>query len=308
MTDRVDDVPPTYLTTAQLLNRGLTRRQLESLSASEGSVDRVARGLFLVGGSDGGWHDRVRRALGQAGAEAVVARETAARVHGLAGAPALAAIQLAVPPTRRARDLAGVDIKRAELPDDDVTVGQGLAVTTPLRTVVDCARYSDEVTATCLIESACRSNLLTLDDVAARLDSLRRAPGVVSARLALDRADLMSESPLETAVRLTLVNAGLPTPVLQLPFVCDGVSGRIDLAYPAAMLGGNGGYVGLAIEADGREAHTDPQAFERDRLRQTALEDARWLVRRFTDRQVRQAPAYVVAAVQRAMARVRGRG
>jgi hypothetical protein len=296
------------MTRAQLLEMGVARRAVDASSDGPAGLSRVVRGLFLVGGTDGGWHDRVRRALTQAGADAIGARETAARLHGFAGAPAVATIQLAVSPGRRARDLVGIDIKRATLAADDVTIAQGIRVSSPLRTVVDCARYSDELTATCIIESACRAGSVTLPEVAARLEGLRRAPGVVAARFALSRADAMSESPLETALRFVLVDAGLPTPVLQLPFVCDGVSGRIDLAYPAAMIGGGGGYVGLAIEADGREAHTEPHAFERDRLRQTALEDAGWLVRRFTDRQVRSAPAYVVRAVRRAVGRVSGRG
>jgi hypothetical protein len=133
-----------------------------------------------------------------------------------------------------------------------------------------------------------------------------REPPAFPPRRALSRIDLRSESPLETIARLLLLDDGLPYPELQLPFRSPTVVGRIDLAYPAALLGvRDGHYSGLAIETDGREPHLREAMFHHDRVRQTALEEERFLVRRFTDPHLRQQPAYVVATVRRAMARVR---
>jgi hypothetical protein len=142
--------------------------------------------------------------------------------------------------------------------------------------------------------------------VTERLDGMTRAPGLRAARTALGLVDLRSESPLETAVRLPLLDAGLPYPKLQLPFEYDRLTGRIDLAYPVELLGGTPGrYVGLAIEADGREPHErNAETFHHDRVRQTKLEEHNWLVRRFTDRQARQVTDYMVSVTRRAIDRV----
>ena len=291
-----------YVRTADLLGAGFVRRSRE-LYERGGVLTRVARGLYLVVDlerpdvSD----DRLRRACARAGGDVVVGRETAARLHGIVGGPTFAPISLIVAAGRRDPKLPGVDVKRCDIPPDDVQTLDDLAVTTPLRTVVDCARYSDRLTAVCLLESAARQDLVMLGEVSRRLGHLRRAPYVRRAKERLDLADVRSESPLETAVRLPLLDARLP-----LPFLCGGIAGRIDIAYPVELLGGRlgGRYVGLAIEADGREPHIQAETFHHDRARQTALEEAGWLVRRFTDHSLRAGPSYVVETTRRAIATV----
>ncbi|MEP7054142.1 MAG: hypothetical protein ABI912_02715 [Actinomycetota bacterium] len=148
-----------------------------------------------------------------------------------------------------------------------------------------------------------RQGLVSPEELRHRLDGLARAPGVRAAREALRLVDVRSESPLETAVRLPLLDAGLPYPELQLPFLCRGIAGRIDIAYPVELLAGRSGgrYVGLAIEADGREPHLDAATFDHDRVRHTSLEEADWLVRRFTDRDARRRTAAMVGVVSRAI-------
>jgi very-short-patch-repair endonuclease len=75
---------------------------------------------------------------------------------------------------------------------------------------------------------------------------------------------------------------------------------RIDLAYLAPA---GSAYTGLAIEIDGRTTHAKADAFDLDPRRQTALEEAGWLVRRFTaghldDRE------YVIRTVRLALQRI----
>jgi hypothetical protein len=296
-----------YLTTAQLLDAGVSRRDIAKYH-SAGILQQVVRGLHVVpdAAARAAFVDRVGQAVARAGPGAVVARETAARLRGIAGAPAIGPITLTIPSSRSAPRLPGVDVKRADIPADDITEQDGLRVTSALRTVVDCARYSDRLTAVCLIESAARQEQAPLATVTERIDAMRSVPGVKAARAALSLVDVRSESPLETAVRLPLLDAGLVYPELQFPFDYGRVRGRIDLAYPVELLGGSRGrYVGLAIEADGRDAHErDDETFHHDRIRQTALEENGWLVRRFTDRQARQATEYLVAVTRRAIAQV----
>jgi hypothetical protein len=254
------------------------------------------------------WLLRAQEALARAGSGAALDRYSAARLHGLAGGPATSAITVAIPPNRnRPTRSAGIDVLRADVPAKDALLVGGTRVTSPLRTVVDCARFGERNFAVAIIESAARQGLVRLSDIQQRLAELPRARGVVRARRALALVDLASESPLETCVRLVLLDAGLPRPRPQLPVVAGTLGYRIDLAYPAELLGAppGGRYAGLAIEADGREPHLQSETFHHDRVRHTALEEVGWLVRRFTDRHARQQPGYVVAVVRRAIDIVR---
>jgi predicted transcriptional regulator of viral defense system len=296
-----------WLTTAQARAAGLSRYAVDAAVAA-GRVTRQG-GLLAVPTAtpDDVWRVRVHAAQLRAGRDAVVGGETAARLHGIAGAPAVAEIQILVPENRHPESRPGVRVRRSDVDPADRTCVDGIAVTAPLRTLVDCARRSDHVVAVCLLESAIRQSLVTVDEVKSRLDELRpRTNGVAAARWALARIDLRSESPLETVARLLLLDNGFAYPELQLPFQTPALTGRIDLAYPAILLGvQDGHYSGLAIETDGREPHLRDAMFHHDRVRQTALEEERFLVRRLTDPQLRQQPAYVVTTVRRAMARIR---
>jgi hypothetical protein len=295
-----------YVTRGQLAAAGFTRQTIDAFIRA-GVLDHRAFDLFAVFDMQAAdaWQDRVRRAAVETGPQAMVARETAARWHGLSGAPVIAPITLTLPLKCRDPKLPGVSVKRSDVPVDDRDEVDGLRLTSPLRTVLDCGRFGDRVTAICLIESAVREEKVTVAEVIARADAMVRTPGVRALREALALVDLRSESPLETVVRIALLDAGLPYPELQLPFSYDQVNGRIDLAYPAELLGARcGRYVGLAIEADGREPHLQEDTFHHDRVRQTALEEHDWLVRRFTDRAARRSPSYVVQTTRRAMDRV----
>lgn len=101
--------------------------------------------------------------------------------------------------------------------------------------------------------------------------------------------DVRSESPLETAVRLLLHDAGVTPPVPQHEVrTSDGhLLARLDLAWPAHR---------LALEADGKEPHGQLRPIYTDRWRHNAL--VGWRVIRFTWHDVLRRPAYVVATVR----------
>lgn len=290
-----------YVTVGQAVATGFTRSEVRT-RVDHGAWDRAGSGLLRLPDheSDDIWRDRVRKAIVSAGDFAAAARVTAARWQRIAGAPILAPLEIAVPPERHPAERPGVKAVRTVVMDDDLAYVDGIAVTAPLRTVLDCARYGDHVAAVCVIESAVRSGLVSLPEFTAAVEAIRQRPGSRCAACALQRVDLRSESPLETRIRLLLLDAGLPYPELQLEFDCNGVRGRIDLAYLPTRAAA---YRGLAIEADGRETHAREQAFHSDPIRQTALEEDGYLVRRFTERHA-DMPGYVVRTVRRALERV----
>jgi hypothetical protein len=288
------------VTLASAAAGGLTESDIRTLDRT-GTWHRVLPGLRRVSGCDEvePWRDRVHAALLRAGTAAVAAGHTAARLHGIAGTPATGAIWLAVPRERHPDKRPGVRVMRTMVRSGEIEMIDDLPTTAPLRTVLDSARYGDALAAVCLIESAVRQDLLMIEDVNTAVSSIRGQRGSVRAATALSRIDLRSESPLETKARLLMVDAGLPYPELQYPPM-PGDARRIDLAYLAPR---GSAYRGLAIEIDGRELHAREEAFHDDPRRQTAIEEAGWLVRRFTDRHLQDA-AYVARTVRRALARV----
>jgi very-short-patch-repair endonuclease len=70
---------------------------------------------------------------------------------------------------------------------------------------------------------------------------------------------------------------------------------RIDAAYPERR---------IAIEVDGFEAHSSPDAFQRDRTRQNRLVALGWTVLRFTWADVVQRPTMVAQTIREAINRV----
>ncbi len=109
--------------------------------------------------------------------------------------------------------------------------------------------------------------------------------------------DRRSESPLETRLRLLLVDAGIPPEQLQWP-VRNEVTGvpvaRLDLAWPSRL---------LDVEADGAATHNGATALYRNRHRQNELVGRGWTVLRFTWPDVVHRPEYVIESVRRQLDR-----
>lgn len=287
------------LTLAQAAAAGVTEAEGATL-VRRGSWEHVAPGLRRIvacPADDDEWRRRVREAVLRAGPGAVAAGHTAARLLGLDGSPATGGIWLAVPPDRHPEKRPGIRVMRTPIADPGVVI-DGIPTTGALRAVMDSSRYAAPLPAICLIESAVHQGQLTLGEVWSNVSALTGRRGSVAARAAVRRVDLRSESPLETRARLLLVDAGLRYPRPQQP-VGPGDQRRIDLAYLAPA---GSAYRGLAIEIDGREFHARAEAFHLDPIRQTALEEAGWLVRRFTSRHLADA-TYVIRTVRRALQR-----
>jgi hypothetical protein len=121
----------------------------------------------------------------------------------------------------------------------------------------------------------------------AELASVIRAGdrGVAAARVALGLVRLGSESPMETIVRLIVVEAGFPEPALNID-VHDAAGvflGRVDMAWPELR---------IAIEYDG-EHHRERDVFQRDRRRQGGFAVAGWIVLHVTAVDARQSGPFI---------------
>ncbi|MFG3710724.1 hypothetical protein [Micromonospora sp. NPDC047730] len=170
----------------------------------------------------------------------------------------------------------------------------GIAATSPLRTVADLVLREDRYAAVCVLDSALNRGLITDEDLLAVPYLIRRRRGAVAARSHLAEADGRAQSPLETRTRLRCVDGKVPPDVLQLMV-------RDDDGY---LLGiGDLGWRGPRViaEADGRGPHGTPEAVYADRRRQNRLVNAGWTVLRFTWADTLD-PAYIPWTVRQAIA------
>ena len=179
----------------------------------------------------------------------VVSHASAARVHRLVlpdGVDDVVRLTDEVQ-WRRGR---GYVVARASLPAGDVGPLGGFGVTTPARTLVDCAREWDLVDSVVTLDAALHQGLVTRDQVQAAVLRATHWVGIGAAARALGLADRRAESPLETRGRLALLGAGLPAPELQVELRGPrGFVARVDACYEDAA---------VAIEFDGRVKYLDP--------------------------------------------------
>lgn len=129
----------------------------------------------------------------------------------------------------------------------------GVLVVSPARTVVDIARTSPRIPAIAVGDAALHAGLCTVDDLQNELDLLTGMRGRAAAIRAVSQCDSRTESVLETRSRVELVDAGVPTPELQVDIVdADGrFIARVDLYWRDARLCG---------EADGHKKYGDDPA------------------------------------------------
>jgi very-short-patch-repair endonuclease len=182
---------------------------------------------------------------------------------------------------RRGRKLsadqrADVVVHWSNLAADQVEHG----VTTPLRTVVDCARILPFDEALAVADSALRSGAVTRAD----LDAIDvRGAGADAVRRVLTHADGRAANPFESVLRALCIEAGL---VVEPQATLDLGTGDVRPDLVCHMLR-------LVLEADSWTFHATRKAHRRDCARYNLLVVRGWRVLRFTWEQVMHDQAYV---------------
>ena len=264
----------------------MARDQLVALGLSADVIDyRVARsrlhvvyrGVYAVG------HDVPTReanwmaAVLAAGEGCLLSHRDAASLWGIR-ANARSLIEITTPRSRRPRQ--GIQFHRSSLPSDEITVCDGIPVTTVPRTLFDLATVlSFRQLERALGEAETRK----LWDELSLLDLLRRyprRPGSRTVRAVLEaRAEgaKVIRSDLEVEFLEFVDGVGLPEPKLN-----EDVEGlEIDAVWRDQR---------VAVELDSRTFHMTTAAFEGDRERDRMLEVARWHPIRVTARQLHRTP------------------
>ncbi|MGE2715385.1 hypothetical protein ACQI4L_15110 [Mycolicibacterium litorale] len=142
--------------------------------------------------------------------------------------------------------------------------------TTPAWTAVEVARSLRRPRALATLDAALRSGTVSRGQLwRAAIEQAGRR-GIVAVRDLLPLADPRAESPMESEARLVMIDGGLPLPELQFEIIDgNGELRRLDFAWPDQR---------VAVEYDGLDWHSSPDAMRADRRRQAALMDVGWVV------------------------------
>jgi hypothetical protein len=176
----------------------------------------------------------------------------------------------------------------AALEAADVTLVDTVRISAPRRMFREVATLLPLVDAVVVGDWLCRHGHATPTDLEEASVGCRRAEHAapyVRARV---------DSPMETRVRMLLVLAGLPEPVVNAELRDENgfVVARLDLSWPRARLG---------VEYDGRQHVESAAQWERDVDRLGDLDELGWRTIRLTSRSVYRRPEETLQRVWRAL-------
>lgn len=215
---------------------------------------------------------------------------SAALAHGWAVARPPRLPQVAVPRHRKVaqRRRVGVELRFWDVATDGL-------LTTPLQTVLDCARHLPLLDAVCVADSALRSGLVGRHELLEAADRAPRTGRGKAIRVALE-ADPRADNPFESAVRV--LSWSVPGLRLEPQQLVPDV-GRVDLKDRAT---------GLVVECDSFAFHARREALARDIERYNAIELAGLPFVRFGWEHAFLRPDYVRETLSAVMARLRAGG
>lgn len=250
----------------RLAGRGRIRRAVK-----DGSIVRVSRNRLALPTANEG-------RLAAARLSGVLCLRSAAAHHGWAMKEQPPLPEVAVDPRRRVVASRRRDVRVCwmNVAADDHVDG----VTTPLKTVVDCARHLHFDEALAIADSALRSGMVTLEE----LGRVRvRGAGAAAVRRVLQHADGRAANPFESVLRALCIEAGLE---VEPQAAVDLGSGVIHPDLVCRCLR-------AVMEADSWTFHASRRAHRRDCARYNLLVVHGWRVLRFTWEQVMLEQAYV---------------
>jgi very-short-patch-repair endonuclease len=227
-------------------------------------------------------------ALLYAGENAVLSHESAAALWGLTATPSFVVItmigrKVQAQPQLRQHRVAALDIR-------DLRHHLGFPVTSPARTLIDCA--ATDLPLDRLLNEARALKLVKDSDIYAAMGRCPQRKGVAALRrlLEIEKETGYTRSKAERRLKAIVKAAGIEWPVFNIPL--EGI--HPDAYWPRLK---------VVVEVDGYGAHGHWAAFQRDRARDNRLVAAGYVVLRFTWHQLTREPVRVVAEIVRTLVR-----
>ncbi|ODR11714.1 hypothetical protein BHQ15_00500 [Mycolicibacillus koreensis] len=200
------------------------------------------------------------------GRRAVIAGQAAAALHGAKWVDADIPIEVFHANPRPPR---GVLVCREALATDEVVEMGGLPVTTAARTAFDLARHAPLRPAVAGLDALAAATSITAGQVVAVAERHRFVRGLSQLRQAVALMDAGAQSPQESYLRLTLIEAGFPRPRTQIPVPTPQRTYYLDTGWEDVM---------VAAEYDGEQHLKSPERWAYDIARLEHLQAAGWIV------------------------------
>jgi AbiEi antitoxin C-terminal domain/Protein of unknown function (DUF559) len=191
------------------------------------------------------------------------------------------------------REAAGVRVWEERIDPDEITVIDGMRVTTPARTALDLARRHHMRTSVAAIDALAQAVEVKMADIELLIERYRGRHGMKSARAALELVDGGAQSPKETWLRLLLIRAGFPRPQTQIAV-------RNEWGWAEAYLDMGWEDIKVAVEYDGDQHRATRYQYVKDIRRLEMLDRYGWIVVRVV---AEDHPGDIISRVARARAR-----
>jgi very-short-patch-repair endonuclease len=276
----------------QLRGLGLGDRAI-SHALARGWLRPVFHGVFAVGHEHLAVHARMLAATLSCGEGSVVSHGTAAWLLGLRSWRPKEIDVIA--PVESGRKIAG--IRRRFVPPPvggEVWRRHGILLTSPARTIVDCAGILDARGIAELIEQASVEGLLDVVAIDRVLDGPRRR-GMKKLLRAIApwrryRPGIKIRSRMEAKLLPLLTEAALPIPRTNAKLRLAGKAYEVDFLWREQK---------LVVETDGGRFHDNPVAGERDSQRNHALTEAGYRLPRLGWEDLRDRPDQTMSEIAR---------
>lgn len=170
---------------------------------------------------------------------------------------------------------SGIETWSDSLGEDEVTIVDGVRVTTPARTALDIGcRYPFD-RAVAAVDALARATRLPMGEVERLAGTHPGRRGIRKARKVFTLVDPGAESPRETWLRLLLIRAGFPRPTTQIPVHNEyGVLvAQLDMGWENVKIG---------ADYEGRHHWQDRRHFTKDIHRAETVNELGWLHIRVT--------------------------
>jgi very-short-patch-repair endonuclease len=286
---RIASAQAGLVTIAQLREAGVPDASIDRAVADH-RLHRVFHGVYSVGHRYLTAHGRLLAATLACGEGSVVSHGTAAWIYGLTrNRPDTIDV---IAPVEAGRRIAGIRRRFVAMPvGREVWRRGGAPVTSPMRTLVDCAGSAPTEVAG-MIEQASVLSLLDIQAVDRILDGPRRRGSKHLLRLLEPwrryKPGIKIRSRMEAKLLPLLTEAALPIPETNARLRVGARTYEVDFLWRRQR---------LVVETDGGRFHDNPVAGSRDSERNHALTGAGYLIPRLGWEDLRDRPQPTMAEI-----------